>query len=152
MIDMVSSNNTFANNSMIFKTKDSSVDSTRKTLSLFNKDWNTYKTNWQQGFSQNGISGGIKSIFQSSNSVISKDQLQILRNWNNAVAHGCTNQETFNRIIKDADSNTKLYFSGLRTKKCSKCCKTIYYWINTCSNSIKHCYISWIYSRLNVSS
>ena len=59
MIDMVSSNNTFANNSMIFKTKDSSVDSTRKTLSLFNKDWNTYKTNWQQGFSQNGISGGM---------------------------------------------------------------------------------------------
>lgn len=114
---MVSSNNTFANNSMIFKTKDSSVDSTRKTFSLFNKDWNTYKTNWQQGFSQNGISGGIKSIFQSSNSVISKDQLQILRNWNNAVAHGCTNQETFNRIIKDADSNTKLYFSGLNKSK-----------------------------------
>lgn len=102
---------------MIFKTIDSSVDNTRKTLSLFNKDWNTYKTNWQQGFSQNGISGGIKSIFQSSNSVISKDQLQILRNWNNAVAHGCTKQETFNRIIKDADSNTKLYFSGLNKGK-----------------------------------
>lgn len=119
MIDMVSSNNTFANNSMIFKTIDSSVDNTRKTLALFNKDWNTYKTNWQQGFSQNGVAGGIKSIFQSSNSnsVISKDQLQILRNWNNAVAHGCTNQETFNRIIKDADSNTKLYFSGLNKGK-----------------------------------
>ena len=104
-------------NSIIFKTINSSVDKTRKTLSLFNKDWNTYKTNWQQGFSQNGISGGIKSIFQSSNSAISKDQLQILRNWNNAVAHGCTNQETFNRIIKDADSNTKLYFSGLNKGK-----------------------------------
>lgn len=119
MVDMVSSNNTFANNSMIFKTIDSSVDNTRKTLALFNKDWNTYKTNWQQGFSQNGVAGGIKSIFQSSNSnsVISKDQLQILRNWNNAVAHGCTNQETFNRIIKDADSNTKLYFSGLNKGK-----------------------------------
>lgn len=119
MIAMVSSNNTFANNSMIFKTIDSSVDSTRKTLALFNKDWNTYKTNWQQGFSQNGVAGGIKSIFQSSNSnsVISKDQLQILRNWNNAVAHGCTDQETFNRIIKDADSNTKLYFSGLNKGK-----------------------------------
>jgi hypothetical protein len=102
---------------MIFKTINSSVDNTRKTLSLFNKDWNTYKTNWQQGFSQNGISGGIKSIFQSSNSVISKDQLQILRNWNDAVAHGCTKQETFNRIIKDADSNTKLYFSGLNKGK-----------------------------------
>ena len=102
---------------MIFKTINSSVDNTRKTLSLFNRDWNTYKTNWQQGFSQNGISGGIKSIFQSSNSAISKDQLQILRNWNNAVAHGCTNQKTFNRIIKDADSNTKLYFSGLNKGK-----------------------------------
>lgn len=119
MVDMVSSNNTFANNSMIFKTIDSSVDNTRKTLALFDKDWNTYKTNWQQGFSQNGVAGGIKSIFQSSNSnsVISKDQLQILRNWNNAVVHGCTNQETFNRIIKDADSNTKLYFSGLNKGK-----------------------------------
>ena len=104
---------------MIFKTINSSVDNTRKTLSLFNKDWNTYKTNWQQGFSQNGVAGGIKSIFQSSNSnsVISKDQLQILRNWNNAVVHGCTNQETFNRIIKNADSNTKLYFSGLNKGK-----------------------------------
>lgn len=104
---------------MIFKTIDSSVDNTRKTLSLFNKDWNTYKTNWQQGFSQNGIAGGIKSIFQSSNSnsVISKDQLQILRNWNNAVEHGCTSQKTFNRIIENADDNTKLYFSGLNKGK-----------------------------------
>lgn len=116
---MVSLNNTFANNSMIFKTIDSSVDSTRKTLALFNKDWNTYKTNWRQRFSQNGVAGGIKSIFQSSSSksVISKDQLQILKNWNNAVAHGCTKQETFNRIIKDADSTTKLYFSGLNKRK-----------------------------------
>lgn len=119
MIDMVSLNNTFANNSMIFKTIDSSVDSTRKTLALFNKDWNTYKTNWQQGFSQNGFAGGVKSIFQSSsqNSVISKDQVQILRNWNNAVAHGCTNQETFNRIIANADDNTKMYFAGLNKGK-----------------------------------
>ena len=106
-------------NSTIFKTSNSSVDNNRKTLSLFNKDWNTYKTNWQQGFSQNGVTGGIKSIFQSSNSnsVISRDQIQILRNWNNAVAHGCTNQETFNRIIKNADDNTKLYLSGLNKGK-----------------------------------
>ena len=91
----------------------------RKTLALFNKDWNTYKTNWQQGFSQNGLAGGVKSIFQSSsqNSVISKDQVQILRNWNNAVAHGCTNQETFNRIIANADDNTKMYFAGLNKGK-----------------------------------
>ena len=106
-------------NSTIFKTINSSVDETRKTLALFNKDWNTYKTNWQQGFSQNGFVGGVKSIFQSSgqNSVISKDQVQILRNWNNAVTHGCTNQETFNRIIANADDNTKMYFAGLNKCK-----------------------------------
>ena len=103
---------------MIFKTIDDSVDKTRKTLALFNKDWNTYKTNWQKGFSQNGILGGLKSIFQSNNtSVISKEQIQILRNWNNAVKHGCTNQETFNRIIANADDNTKMYFAGLNKGK-----------------------------------
>lgn len=103
---------------MIFKTIDHSVDKTRKTLALFNKDWNTYKTNWQNGFSQNGILGGLKSIFKSNNtSVISKEQIQILRNWNNAVKHGCTNQETFNRIIANADDNTKMYFAGLNKGK-----------------------------------
>ena len=64
---------------MIFKTINSSVDNTRKTLALFNKDWNTYKTNWQNGFSQSGISGGIKSIFQTKNygSVISNEQVNV---------------------------------------------------------------------------
>ena len=90
-------------------------------MALFNKDWNTYKTNWQKGFSQSGFTGGVKSIFQSSNSssVISNDQVQILRNWNNAVKHGCTNQATFNRIIANADENTKMYFAGLNKGKAS---------------------------------
>lgn len=106
---------------MIFKTITSSVDESRKTLALFNKDWNTYKTNWQKGFSQSGFTGGVKSLFQSSNSnpVISNDQVQILRNWNNAVKHGCTNQDTFNRIIANADENTKMYFAGLNKGKAS---------------------------------
>lgn len=34
-------------------------------MALFNKDWNTYKTNWQQGYSQNSFAGEVKSIFQS---------------------------------------------------------------------------------------
>ena len=107
------------NNSTIFKTITSSVDKSKKTLALFNKDLNTYKTNWQKGFSQNGLTGGIKSIFQSSNSnsVISNEQVQILRNWNNAVKHGCTNQATFNSIIANADENTKMYFAGLNKGK-----------------------------------
>ena len=106
-------------NSTIFKTITSSVDESRKTLALFNKDWNTYKTNWQNA---NGIGGKIGSIFASSNagtsaSVISNDQVQILRNWNNAVKHGCTDQATFNRIIANADENTKMYFAGLNKGK-----------------------------------
>ena len=103
---------------MIFKQINSSVDETRKTLALFNKDWNTYKSNWQNA---NGLFGKIGSVFSSSkgisNNIISNDQLQILRNWNNAVKHGCTNQETFNRIIADADENTKMYFAGLNKGK-----------------------------------
>ena len=106
-------------NSTIFKTITSSVDESRKTLALFNKDWNTYKTNWQNA---NGIGGKIGSIFASSNantsaSVISNDQVQILRNWNNAVKHGYTDQATFNRIIANADENTKMYFAGLNKGK-----------------------------------
>ena len=103
---------------MIFKTINSSVGETRKTLALFNKDWNTYKRNWQNA---NGVFGKIGSVFSSSkgtsNNIISNDQLQILRNWNNAVKHGCTNQETFNRIIANADENTKMYFAGLNNGK-----------------------------------
>ncbi|MCI6703620.1 MAG: hypothetical protein MR458_00720, partial [Erysipelotrichaceae bacterium] len=109
----------FKKNVGIFKTITSSVDESRKTLALFNKDWNTYKTNWQNA---NGIGGKIGSIFASSNagtsaSVISNDQVQILRNWNNAVKHGCTDQATFNRIIANADENTKMYFAGLNKGK-----------------------------------
>lgn len=106
-------------NGTIFKTITSSVDESKKTLALFDKDWNTYKTNWQNA---NGISGKIGSIFSSPNAntsaaVVSNDQVKILRNWNNAVKHGCTNQETFNRIIANADENTKMYFAGLNKGK-----------------------------------
>lgn len=63
--------------------------------------------------------GGIKSLATLNNSAptISKDQIQILRTWNNAVKHGCINQETFNKIIANADDNTKLYFAGLNKGK-----------------------------------
>lgn len=101
-------------NSTIFKTITSSVDSTRKTLALFNKDWNTYKTNWQNA---SGFSGKVGSLFSSNKNSITPQQLGILRNWNNAVQHGCKNQETFNRIIADADDKTKLYFSSLNKGK-----------------------------------
>ena len=51
--------------------------------------------------------------------MISSEQVSILRNWNNAVKHGCTEQSTFNKIIANADDNTKTYFSGLNKGKAS---------------------------------
>lgn len=51
---------------MIFKTITSSVDETRKTLALFNKDWNTYKSNWQNA---NGLFGKIGSVFTPANAI-----------------------------------------------------------------------------------
>ena len=84
---------------------------------MFNKDLNIYKTNWQKGYSQNGLVGGISSVFLSDRNIITNDQIKILHNWNNAVKHGCTNQDTFNRIIANADENTKAYFTGLNRGK-----------------------------------
>lgn len=110
-------NPTHLNYSTIFKTIQDSVDNTKTKLLLFNKDWNTYKKNWQNA---TGIGGKIGSIFTSTNAkttIISNEQVKILRTWNNAVAHGCTNQETFNRIIADADDKTKMYFAGLNKGK-----------------------------------
>ena len=63
---------------MIFKTIISSVDETRKTLALFNKDWNTYKSNWQNA---NGIFGKIGSVFTPANT-ISKSDINAIKAYN----------------------------------------------------------------------
>lgn len=102
---------------MIFKTIQDSVDTTRTKLLLFNKDWNTYKRNWQNAST---IKDKIGSIFTSSNSNIngiSKDQLQTLKVWNNAVKQGYKEQGTFDRIIANSDDRTKAYFNSLNKCK-----------------------------------
>ncbi|MCI9077325.1 MAG: hypothetical protein HFH68_00170 [Lachnospiraceae bacterium] len=63
--------------------------------------------------------GGISSVFSSNKNTVTNEHIQILRNWNNAVKHGCTNQETFNKIIANTDENTKAYFTGLNRGKAS---------------------------------
>ena len=55
---------------MIFKTINDSIDGTRKTLALFNKDWNTYKRNWQNA---NGVFGKIGSVFTPANAFTQSD-------------------------------------------------------------------------------
>lgn len=66
---------------MIFKIINSSVDETRKTLTLFNKDWNTYKRNWQNA---NGALGKIGSVFSPANA-ITKSDIEAIKAYNSQI-------------------------------------------------------------------
>ena len=81
---------------MIFKTINSSVDETKKTLALFNKDWNTYKRNWQNA---NCVVGKIGSIF---NPAISKNDIEAIKAYNSQIDSGVTSQTAFNRTMLNA--------------------------------------------------
>lgn len=85
-------------NSMIFKTITSSVDETRKTLALFNKDWNTYKTNWQNA---NGVFGKIGSVFTPANA-ITKSDIEAIKAYNSQIDSCVTSQTAFNRTMLNA--------------------------------------------------
>ncbi len=84
--------------SMIFKTINSSVDETRKTLALFNKDWNTYKRNWQN---TNGTRGKIGSVFIPANA-ITKSDIEAIKAYNSQIDSGITSQTAFNRTMLNA--------------------------------------------------
>lgn len=83
---------------MIFKTINSSVDETRKTLALFNKDWDTYKRNWQNA---NGIFGKIGSIFTPVNA-ITKSDIESINAYNSQIDSCVTSQTAFNRTMLNA--------------------------------------------------
>ncbi len=102
---------------MVFKTIQDSIDTTKTKILLFNKDWNTYKKNWQNASTIKDKMGSVFTSSQSNLNGVSKDQLQTLRIWNNAVKAGCTSQETFNRIIANTDDQTKVYLTGLNKGK-----------------------------------
>lgn len=86
---------------MIFKTINSSVDETKKTLALFNKDWNTYKRNWQNA---NSVFGKIGSIFAPA---ISKNDIEAIKAYNSQIDSGVTSQTAFNRTMLDASSTAQ---------------------------------------------
>ena len=90
---------------------DSSIDKTRQTIGFLGRDIAQIKRDISNASGMDKLG----RIFTSStnNSVISKDQMQMIRNWNNAIAKGCANQETFNRIIETGDKTTKAYFNSL---------------------------------------
>lgn len=83
---------------MIFKTITSSVDETRKTLALFNKDWNTYKRNWQNA---NGVFGKIGSVFTPANA-ITKSDIEAIKAYNSQIDSCATSQTAFNRTMLNA--------------------------------------------------
>lgn len=83
---------------MIFKTINSSVDETRKTLALFNKDWNIYKRNWQNA---NGIFDKIGSIFTPA-SAITKSDIEAIKAYNSQIDSCVTSQTAFNRTMLNA--------------------------------------------------
>lgn len=83
---------------MIFKTINSSVDETRKTLALFNKDWGTYKRNWQNA---NGVFGKIGSVFTPANA-ITKSDIEAIKAYNSQIDSCVTSQTAFNRTMLNA--------------------------------------------------
>ena len=80
---------------MIFKTINSSVGETRKTLALFNKDWNTYKRNWQNA---NGALDKIGSVFSPANA-ITKSDIEAIKAYNSQIDSCITSQTAFNRTM-----------------------------------------------------
>ena len=83
---------------MIFKTINSSVDETKKTLALFNKDWNIYKRNWQNA---NGVFGKIGSVFTPANA-ITKSDIEAIKAYNSQIDSCVTSQTAFNRTMLNA--------------------------------------------------
>lgn len=94
--------------STIFKTINSSVDETRKTLALFNKDWNTYKRNWQNA---NGVFGKIESVFSTASSPISSSDIEAIKAYNSQIDNCVTSQTAFNRTMLNASPATQKFVS-----------------------------------------
>lgn len=100
---------------MIFKTINSSVDETRKTLALFNKDWNTYKRNWQNA---NGVFGKIGSVFTPANA-ISKSDIEAIKAYNSQIDSCVTSQTAFNRTMLNANPAAQNLVASYNGRKVS---------------------------------
>lgn len=102
--------------SMIFRTIKSSIDDTRQTLGLFNKDWNTFKSNFVNAKRKNiknpldkyetinlnggGFKEGISSIFRS------KD-LNGLKEYNRLVESGLSPMKAYSQTMKGCSEEAR---------------------------------------------
>ena len=82
---------------MIFKTINSSIDSSGKSIALFNKDWNTYVTNLKNA---SGIKG--KAI-----SIISSNDVNCLRAYNQQIANGIKPSEAYRNTMTSCTKEAK---------------------------------------------
>ena len=84
-------------NSLIFKTINSSVDETRQTLALFNKDWDTYKRNWQNA-----------DDFRSKlKSVISSNDVNCIKAFNTQLSNGIKPSEAYKNTMVNCSKAAK---------------------------------------------
>ena len=83
---------------MIFKTITNSVDETRQSVALFNKDWATYKRNWENA---EGFFGKIGSVFTPANA-ITKSDINAIKAYNAQIDACATSQTAFNRTMLNA--------------------------------------------------
>lgn len=84
-------------NNGFFRAVQDSVDKTRTKLLLFNKDWGTYKTNWQ---SVSGIKNKIGSLFATT--ALSSSDTEAIRAYNEQIEKSVTSQTAFNRTMLNA--------------------------------------------------
>lgn len=81
----------------IFKTINSSVDSSRKSITLFNKDWNTYINNFKNA---SGIKG--KAI-----SIITSNDVNCLRAYNQQIINGLKPSEAYKNTMTSCTKEAK---------------------------------------------
>lgn len=82
---------------MIFKTINSSIDSSRKSIALFNKDWNTYVTNFKNA---SGLKG--KAI-----SIISSNDINCLRAYNQQISNGIKPSQAYRNTMTSCTKEAK---------------------------------------------
>ncbi len=82
---------------MIFKTIESSIDSSRKSIALFNKDWNTYVTNFKNA---SGLKGKAISIIYSND-------VNCLRAYNQQITSGIKPSQAYKNTMTSCTKEAK---------------------------------------------
>lgn len=80
---------------MIFKPINSSIDSSRKSIALFNKDWNTYVNNFKN----------ISGIKDKAISIISSNDVNCLRAYNQQIMNGLKPSEAYKNTMSSYYAN-----------------------------------------------